>query len=67
MSDKDFDYFVDMIEMLVSKDDVMRCVHDRAVIANAVRMTLDFPEYAERYLNTRPAAVQECSMEGCAE
>lgn len=42
MSENGFGCSVDMIGMLVSKDNVVQRIYDRAIIENAVGMTLEW-------------------------
>lgn len=55
----DKETFKKQIEKFVSETDPLCRVHERAIIANAVRLTLAYTELAREYFENIPAAVQE--------
>lgn len=57
----DKETFKKQIEKFVSEVDPIRRIHEQAIIANAVRLTLAYPELAREYFENEPAAVQECN------
>lgn len=62
MNENFYNLFKHQIEKFVSKskNDVVKRIHERAIIANAIRLTLECPDLAKEYLEKEfPIAVQE--------
>lgn len=56
-----YEEFVKTLEWYVTpkENDLTKYIHDKALLARAIRLTLRNPEFAQQYLNSLPKATMD--------